>query len=292
MTFFLQPQTPYELIDSGNGRKLERYGQAILIRPSSLCIWKPLLSEKVWRSAQAEYLSSGSWKMGSTELAEWPFPIGNGLEMVLRLQRNGQVGIFPEHISYLAEISAAISALRHKLQRKPRLLNLFAYTGMATLVSTAEEAEVTHVDISKAALAWTKVNLAKSQLPGDAVRLICEDAVTFLRKEVRRENKYDLIIADPPNFSRIDKKNSWEIEAILPAFITDLCALLAKEAGALFMTAHQLYGGKQVITNLLQVCLRGGGVKPLISSRDLELPEAGSERTLPAGTLVQLSYGI
>lgn len=266
----------YDLLDSGNGLKLERFSEKILIRPSSLAIWDKS-DEKLWKKADAVYDLDKGWCYLSPRFDEWSLKVGSDLQLILRLQDNGQVGLFPEHHLYLDQMIDAISDCK---KDKVEVLNLFAYTGMASILCAKAGAFVTHLDLSRKALKWAKQNVDKNGLKG--VRFIEDDAVTFVQREIKRGKKYDLIIVDPPNFSRTDKRKSWNIENILPQLLGDL-ATLSNERVHIFATSHYLtYGAKEMMSNILRQKLQPNE----IFTQDLTLKELHSENTLPAGTLV------
>ena len=267
----------YELLDSGEGHKLERFGARIIARPSSLCIWKKLTDR--WREAHCVYAPGEGWRFSGQRFDEWEMQVGQGLSMRLRLQRNGQLGVFPEHAGYLPQLLSASAGLRG---HPPRVLNLFAFTGLASLVCMRAGAEVTHVDTSKQALAWAKANFELNGLDGKA-RLIAEDAVTFLRREKRRGKVYDVVIADPPNFSRISRSQTWELDRIVIDLIDAVSSVLGP-GGVFFITCHQSYGFAETVGNLLY--RPGEAAEFQISSEVLALKESASPRRIPAGIMI------
>lgn len=150
-----------------------------------------------------------------------------GIRLRLRLQSNGQVGVFPEHWLYADFIRRRLELQQQVEARPPRVLNLFAFSGMASVVCARAGALVTHVDISKRALEWAQTNFEINALPQSSVRLIREDALAFMKKEQRRGNVYDFIITDSPSFSRISDSQTWELEQELPGLLQTGLSLLA-----------------------------------------------------------------
>ncbi|NLF25150.1 MAG: hypothetical protein GX589_05760 [Deltaproteobacteria bacterium] len=269
----------YELLDSGNGRKLERFGTRILLRPSSICIWKKL-GER-WGEADATFVPGQGWGFRGKPFEEWDLDAGEGLSFRLRLQRSGQVGIFPEHALYLPEVLTALRQI--KGGGAPRVLNLFAFTGLASLYCVCAGAEVTHLDKSKQALAWAMTNFELNSL-GSKVRLIADDAIAFLKREKRRAKCYDVIIADPPNFSRISRAKTWELDRVVIDLVEGILALLDR-GGFFFISCHQGYGFAETVENLLYQY--SGRSKIEVSSTALSLKETSTPRRLPAGMLVR-----
>lgn len=272
----------YELLDSGEGAKLERFGNTILNRPSSLCLWKRRLSPNIWDGADAKYDPKLGWISKESHKKQWTVNTDYSIAVILRLQDNGQIGIFPEHDLYLDLVSEAIDSLHVRLNRPTKVLNLFAYTGLASLRSLKQGAEVTHVDLAKTAINWAKENIAVNDLLSSKVRLITDDALAFCEREIRRNNHYDVIIVDPPNFSRISKNKSWAMEEILPALIDSLFKLLDK-AGTIFLTTHGLFGSAELCANL---CYDHSDNSSLaIRKETLTLKESKGLREIPAGSL-------
>ncbi len=274
-------KVPYELIDSGEGERLERFGDRVLIRPSKFSVWKRR-TPAAWQSAHASYQHKGGWRFRGNRFEEWTMECGE-YSLVLRLQDNGQVGIFPEHQGYLERLSGAIKKHALSKGRSAKVLNLFAYTGMASIVALKAGAEVTHVDLSKKVLEWAQKNFALNG--GLSARMIREDALQFVEREIRREKNYDVVIADPPSFSRISDREEWELEGILGNLISILVKVLDPISGTLVMTSHHFESGGHVMANLIHDQLpvhRSAEV----TTGELTLTESSSPRILPAGFLV------
>ena len=269
----------YELLDSGDGEKLERFGDRILRRPSKFSIWKRRLTEKTWEEADANYHHSKGWLFKDKKSFEtWRMPLG-GINLELRLQQNGQIGVFPEHVSYANQIEVAL-----KNYPAPKVINLFAYTGLATIICAKAGAQVTHLDISKSANRWAEINLALNHVPQGSVRLITEDVAPYLRRLANKGEKFEVVIADPPSFSRPSKNTQWQLEEYLPQLLTDLSKIIAPSA-TIFLTSHLYELGAEVMANL---CVDTLGDKIKIQTTNLTIQEAKSPRKLPAGFLVQI----
>ena len=217
----IQPQhwKDYELIDSGGGEKLERFGQYVLSRPEPQALWDKALPESEWEKAHATFKKDKSGK-GDGDKGEWVKNVEmpdrwmvkyehNGLVINMRLALTGfkHVGIFPEQSENWDYIYSSIKALGLE---KPKVLNLFAYTGGASLAAKAAGADVTHVDSVKNVVNWANENMEFSKL--DNIRWVVEDAMKYARREVRRGNHYSGIILDPPAYGRGPEGEKWVLE--------------------------------------------------------------------------------
>ena len=249
MSQLLTPTIPdYELIDSGDFEKLERFGRYITRRPEPQAIWHRTLSEQKWREmADASFLRTSSSK--SDERGEWHLRPQMPdrwivaydykqmhLKMRLALTSFKHVGIFPEQAANWNFIYDRIE--EQKAQGiAPKVLNLFAYTGGASLAARAAGADVTHVDSVKQVVTWSRENMEQSGLEG--VRWIVEDALKFVRREVRRGNRYDGIILDPPAYGRGANGEKWVLEQNI-AEMLEACAELLAEDGFLVLNLYSM----------------------------------------------------
>ncbi len=266
----------YQLIDSGDGLKLEQFGSKLLVRPSRLCFWRPREDREIWGATDASYDHKTGWSFHTKRFDEWEIEI-NDLALTLRLQSNGQVGLFPEHL-FVAPI------LEKYLSQKTdsTVLNLYAYTGAASLLSLRYGAQVTHVDISKNVLTWAKKNQEASGLHDYQLRLIPDDAVKFASREEKRGNGYDIIIADPPSFTRgSDSKGTLLEESLLP--LIEILGSLLNKGGTLILTSHRHELSAEILANLVY-----DGIPDIVSleERNLVLHEKSSPRKIPAGFAV------
>lgn len=272
----------YELIDSGGGTKLERLGEYRLVRPSSLAIWARGLDDKAWGEADAEFVPGKGWGFNGKRLEAWQLQLG-GVRAWVRLQSNGQIGVFPEHQLYMIELEREIMQRSVKAAQPPKVLNLFAYTGVFSCFAAKLGAEVCHVDISKKVLDWARENIELNQVPDGMVRLIPEDAVKFVQRERRRGSRYEIIVADPPSFSRVSSNKDWKLEDVLAPFLADLVQLLDPAVGVLYLTSHYTELGPTVFLNLIR------DVAPScwnLSARELTIQEHSGKHALPAGFLI------
>lgn len=279
-------ESNYSLLDSGEGEKLEQFGSKLLIRPSTLCVWKKRQPHTLWQGADACFEHKKGWKYLKPRFESWDIEVC-GVRLKLRLQDNGQIGFFPEHTGYLAELKTCITEVQKTTDNKPRVLNLFAYTGLATIKCLQAGAHVTHVDLSKRALDWAQQNVELNSVDAQSLRFIREDAISFIRKEVKRDKQYDLIIADPPSFSRITDKETWDLDAVLPELLQLLTNLLAKNKSSLFFTCHAADWGSTLVENLLSDIYQPQ-VDLKIESRALSVSEQKTPRRLAAGFLTKL----
>jgi 23S rRNA (cytosine1962-C5)-methyltransferase len=232
--------TEYELIDSGDGQKLERFGKYILIRPEPQAIWSKVLSEKEWSAmAHARFDREqkdrfrftdevkGGWKKSKTMPESWQLQYAyKELTLTLRLALTGfgHVGMFPEqgeNWNYIHD------TLRGWNADNPRVLNLFAYTGAASVVARSAGAEVTHIDASRPGLNWANQNMQLNHLSD--IRWVYEDAFKFVRREARRGNKYNGIIMDPPPYGRGPEGEKWTLQEQLNELVRMSSELLERK---------------------------------------------------------------
>ena len=230
----------YELLDSGHGRKLERFGAMTVVRPEEQAIWSPRLSAVDWERADATFTGNtdeegaGRWKRRDGLPDAWTCRHGR-LRFSCRFTSFRHVGAFPEqeaHWRYLRERLAG--------RQRPALLNLFGYTGLASLVAAEAGAEVTHVDASKKAIAWARENQELSGLIDRPIRWIADDAMKFVARDVRRGRRYDGILLDPPKYGRGTNGEVWDLFADLPEMLRQCRALLKPEGGFLILTAYAI----------------------------------------------------
>ena len=219
-----KPQNDYELLDSGDGSKLERYGKFVISRPDPQVLWKKRLSEDVWSSADAIFQKGerSSWKIKKEVPDKWEIEIG-GLNFEIYLSKFKHVGIFPEQLSNWLWMSDLIK----KANRPVKVLNLFGYTGGASIACLKAGAEVVHVDASKTSIEHAKMNAEITGLSEKPIRWILDDGLAFVRREIRRGNRYDGIIMDPPAFGRGPKGEIWKIEESFLPLIEDAKKILS-----------------------------------------------------------------
>jgi 23S rRNA (cytosine1962-C5)-methyltransferase len=230
----------YALLDSGNGRTLERFGKYLLIRPRPQAIWPPSLPSSEWKRANAVLVEEkqeygGKWEILNPMEKTWTASYKD-LRFQLQLSSSRHVGVFPEQAAHWDWIRQRIETAK-----KPfRVLNLFGYSGLATLAAAASGAEVTHVDSSKHALTWANLNMKLSKLQDKPVRWIVEDALKFIKRESRRNSSYHGIIMDPPKFGRGSSGEVWDFFKRTPELIDACRGILARDANFIVMTAYAI----------------------------------------------------
>ncbi|MBO0903672.1 class I SAM-dependent methyltransferase [Jiella sonneratiae] len=282
------PGRDYELVDSGDGEKLERYGPYLVRRPENQAIWPRRLSPRVWEGADAVFSGDveeeglGRWQFLREPLGEtWPLCF-DGLSYLGRFTSFRHVGVFPEQAAHWAFIEAEI-ARRTAAGAAPRLLNLFGYTGLASLVAARAGAEVTHVDASKKAIGWARENQEVAGLLDRPIRWICEDAVRYVEREVKRGRRYDIVLLDPPKFGRGPKGETWQLLDDLPYLVGLVRALLSERPAAVILTAYSIRSSFYSLGALMGEAFRGLGGR--IEAGELVIGEAGEEPRLLSTSL-------
>ena len=269
----------YRLIDSGNGRKLERYGPYRIVRPEAQALWTPRRTDAEWEAADAHFIgigeeeSDGRWRYRKPLGETWPIAY-DGIKFLGRFTAFRHVGVFPEQATHWQWLAGLIGGAR----RPVKVLNLFAYTGIASLVAARAGAEVTHIDGSKKAIGWARENQGLAGLGDLKIRWICDDAIKFVEREVRRGNRYDGIILDPPKFGRGPQGEVWDLNTDLAKMMRICRALLSPDALFLILTAYSIRASFLSIDELAAECLDGLG--GLLESGELVLREEGGGRAL------------
>ncbi|HKW61355.1 MAG TPA: class I SAM-dependent methyltransferase [Candidatus Acidoferrum sp.] len=209
----------YELVDSGDGKKLERFGEFKLIRPEPQAKWATNVAARRWETADGEFVKTrsgerGRWKFRRAIPSRWTTQRRN-LKFWVHPAPSGHVGVFPDQACHWDWIGEAIN----RAARPVKALCLFGHTGMATLAAAASGAEVTHVDASRKAIAWARGNQRLSGLSERPIRWIVEDAMTFVKREARRGNRYHALVLDPPRFGRGPRGEVWKLDESLPELL-------------------------------------------------------------------------
>ncbi len=277
----------YALLDSGDGRKLERFGRFTIERPESQALWRPALEPGAWLRADAAFKASGAdedsdggrWRTNTAVPETWPVRVLD-VTMLCRLTSFRHLGLFPEQLPHWEWTIGWLQAGRSRPQPQPqRVLNLFAYTGAASLIAARAGAEVTHVDASRKAIAWAKQNQAVSRLDAAPIRWILDDARKFVAREVRRGNRYRLILVDPPKFGRGPNGEEWDVFAHLAPLLRDCAALLAPQRAALVLTTYAIRASALAMDGLVRECLAGRA--GATESGELAVIEQSGGRLLP-----------
>ncbi len=251
----------YELLDSGDGRKLERFGDVVLARPCAQAVWKPG-SPGLWQQAAASFdRNEGLNWQGRGNLSQaWTVRIA-GVVMKLSATDFGHLGVFPETRALWDWIRATLRNRRNAGQRGPRFLNLFAYSGGATLAAAQAGAHCCHLDASKGMVEWARENAALNQLQDAPIRWIVDDVIKFLRREVKRENRYDAILLDPPSFGRGKKGELYKIEESLMETLDLVHQVLSDDPCFVLLTSHTPGFSPIVLGNLLRQYHEGGTIE-------------------------------
>jgi 23S rRNA (cytosine1962-C5)-methyltransferase len=282
------PWKDYELLDSGDGQKFERFGEFYLVRPDNQAIWAPSLAASEWERADARFQRSksddgpGQWNLRRHLPEAWPMHYHN-LSFWARLTPFKHTGVFPEH-------SAQWEWIRQQLTRssdQPNVLVLFGYTGLSSLWAAQVGARVSHVDASKPAVRWAQDNQQASGLADAPIRWFVDDVGKFVAREIRRGSRYDLILLDPPVFGRGPKGEIWRLTEQLPNLMAQCVALLSDDARGLLLSAYATNVSALTLANVLADSLHGRGGE--ITAGELVLQPSGSGRTLPAALYARWS---
>ena len=278
--------TDYELLDASGGERLERWGEVILIRPDPQILWHTPRKHPLWKQAHARYQRSrtggGAWEVLRPMPDTWD--IGYGA-LRFRLKRMGfkHTGLFPEQAVNWDWMAAA---LRRAAGRQdvppPRVLNLFGYTGAATLACAAAGAHVTHVDASKGMVAWGRDNAAASGLADRPIRWLVDDCLKFVAREQRRGNTYDAIVMDPPSYGRGPGGEVWQLEEQIDGLLGECAKLLSAQPLFFLVNSYSAGLSPSTMQYLLGCWLlsRFGG---RLSAEEIGLPVTASGLALPCG---------
>ncbi len=274
-------------MDSGNGQKLERYGPYEFIRPEPQAMWKPALKEKRWQSAHAVFQptreeSGGHWILKQPIEPNWVMRYAQ-LRFQVQTTAGRHLGVFPEQAAHWDWIRETIQASN----RQTLVLNLFGYTGLASLSAAQAGARVTHVDASKKALQWARQNQELSDLSDRPIRWLLDDAMKFIQREARRGAQYDGIILDPPKFGRGPKGEVWEFFELFPQLLEACRAVLSPNPLFVIITAYAIRASSLSLHFSLQQTM--DGLRGTISSGELALQEKSSGRLIPTAIFTRWS---
>ena len=279
---FSENWTDYELIDCSEGERLERWGDVVLIRPDPQVIWATPKKDSRWYNADARYFRSktggGHWEVYHKIPDSW-FISYRQLRFGIKTMGFKHTGLFPEQAAnwdYIAE-------LIHASGREVKVLNLFAYTGAATVSALAAGAAVTHVDASKGMVAWAKENAAASHLSDRPVRWLVDDCKKFVEREIRRGNHYDIIIMDPPSYGRGPGGEVWKLEDEIFPLVEKCTEILSEKPLAFLVNSYTAGLSPAVMQYILGVTVaeKFGGV---VRAEEIGLPVSASGYVLPCGS--------
>ncbi len=280
----------HELLDIGDERRLERFGDRVLDRPAPGEGGFPRRDPTAWAGADARYdrniEGEGSWTTIDTGLeGPWPVEIGE-IVLELRLAASGQVGCFPEQAPNWRWVAERVRELAGERVR-PAVLNLFAHTGATTIAAASAGANVVHVDASRPAIAWARTNAGLNGSSGAPIRWIAEDAARFVAREARRDRRYGGLILDPPSFGHSRDRRAWRLADDLPDLLSAGAALIADGPAFMVLSAHTPGFGAERLGDALRDALgttRGGRIE----TAELGL-DARSGRRLALGAVARWS---
>jgi 23S rRNA (cytosine1962-C5)-methyltransferase len=271
----------YELIDASGEERLERWGKVILIRPDPQVLWNTPKRNPLWKQADARYHRSssggGSWQVLRSVPPVWNIRYGD-LKFRVKMMGFKHTGIFPEQ----AVNWDLVMGLIRKAGRPVRVLNLFGYTGAATLACLLAGAEVCHVDASKGMVSWARENAAESGLSDRPVRWLVDDCQKFVRREQRRGNTYDGIIMDPPSYGRGPGGEVWKLEEQIYTLVGECVPLLSRDPLFFLLNSYTAGLSPAVMEYLLGILI-GGRLGGKLSSGEIGLPVTESGLVLPCG---------
>ncbi len=273
----------YKLIDTSSGLRLEKWGDIVLIRPDPQVIWKTEKTDPLWRKAHAEYIRSntggGKWNILKKIPSSWQIKYE---DLTFNVKNMGfkHTGIFPEQAVNWDLTRSIISGSK---RNDIKVLNLFAYTGGATVACLKEDASVVHVDASKGMVSWAKENAVSSSLADRPVRWIVDDCEKFVQREIRRGNKYDIIIMDPPSYGRGPGGEVWKIEDKVYSLI-EQCSLLLSDSPLLFMINSYTTGLSPSVMKYMLDTLVASKIGGEVYCDEIGIPVSDSRLVLPCGS--------
>lgn len=278
----------YEVIDTSQGEKLERWGKYILCRPDPQVIWNTPKENPLWKKINGHYHRSskggGEWEFFNLP-DEWSINYGK-LTFNLKPFSFKHTGLFPEQAVnwdwFSGIISNAVKSNEFNKDKPFKVLNLFAYTGGATIAAASAGANVTHVDASKGMVGWAKENAASSGLSEAPIRWLVDDCVKFVEREIRRGNKYDGIIMDPPSYGRGPKGEIWKIEESVYPLI-ELCTELLSDRAKFFLINSYTTGLQPLVLNYMLNTLIVKKMGGHVEAGEIGLPVSGNNLILPCG---------
>ncbi len=275
--FYSEDWSDYEFLDTGEGEKLERFGQHTFVRPHEDAVWSKTLKPKEWAEVDGKFWSSkagakAGWKMNQKLRDKWEMEY-KGIKFWASPTPFRHLGFFPEQAAHWDYIENKIKSAKRPI----KFLNLFGYTGVASLFALRADAEVTHLDASKQSLKWAKENETLSGLSG--MRIIEDDVLKFLEREVKRGNKYDAIIMDPPKFGRGPKGEVWKIEEMLPKLLAMVQKVLSDKPLFVIITSYAIDSSSLSLGYALAETMKQYNGK--VEQGELCLLEKSNKRLIP-----------
>jgi 23S rRNA (cytosine1962-C5)-methyltransferase len=270
----------YELLDSGNSERLERFGEYVISKPDPQAIWKPNLSREDWDKADAKFLEK-DWSPNSLP-QKWPLKYKD-LQFYAKLTPFKHTGVFPEQIINWDYMQEKIN----KAGKELNVLNLFGYTGIASLVCAASGAKVTHLDGSKPSITWARENQTLSGLQEKPIRWILDDAVEFTAREARRGNAYDAILMDPPVYGHGPNGETWDFNKSFPELLQNCKKILSSNPVFVIVNAYAISSSSLMLVNTMENYL--GLSREKIEYGELALQEKNDGRLLSTGIFARYS---
>ncbi len=265
----------YELLDSGDRRKLERFGEVLVVRGEPRAWWTPSLPQSEWDRAVAVH-DERSWSFTGDAPREWTLPLED-ISVLCRFTKTSKhLGVFPEQWPHWTALSDHGAPLRGE---RPRLLNLFGYTGVASLMAARAGFAVTHIDASKTAINWARANHEASGLGDVNIRYLLDDAAKFVTREERRGNRYEAVLLDPPAFGRGPGKELWKVEAQVTELLAACGRLLSDDARLVILTMYNTDASALMLRNLMLDAMPAAG--GALTVGELALRHTASDKLLP-----------
>ncbi len=280
----------YELLDSGHGYRLERFGKYVISKPDPQAIWEKSLTDADWNKANAKFSAQGGsasggkndiWKTKPNFPSKWLLKYKE-ISFYAKLTPFKHTGIFPEQSINWDFME---NLLKKSTNPQPNILNLFAYTGIASMICLANGAKVTHVDASKPSIAWAKENQEASKLLDKPIRYILDDAIAFTSREIRRGNKYEGIIMDPPVYGHGPNNEIWDFNESFPALLKNCSDLLSDNPLFVISNAYAISSSSIMLKNLFEDYFPKGNLE----YGELALLQK-NKRLLSTGIFTRLSF--
>jgi 23S rRNA (cytosine1962-C5)-methyltransferase len=275
----------YELLDSGNGKRLERFGEFIISKPDPQAIWKPKLSDSEWQKADGIF-ENEVWQRKTNIPAKWELKHKN-VKFWAKLTPFKHTGIFPEQVLNWDFIAEKLILRQAQDKKEINVLNLFGYTGIASLVCAANGAKVTHLDGSKPSITWARENQELSGLQDKPIRWILDDAVEFTAREVRRGNTYDAIIMDPPIYGHGPNGEIWDFNKSFPELLENCRKILTPNPLFVIVNAYAISASSIMLKNTMEDYL--GLNSKNIEYGELALEDSTNSRLLSTGIFARYS---